>query len=201
MRVFIITFIGCLFSLLILPSVSSATTIEKKATAIFAGGCFWCLEADFDKVPGVIKTVSGYTGGTIQNPSYENVSQGSTGHFEAVYVEYNPSEVSYQKLLNVFWHSVDPTNSTGQFCDKGDQYRSAIFYQDKKQKTLSEKSKNDLLKSGRFKNIATTILPATTFYPAETYHQDYYQKNPIRYKYYRYRCGRDQRLKEVWGTL
>lgn len=198
MRVFICGLISCLVSMVLISSASSANSQEKTATAIFAGGCFWCLEADFDKVPGVTKTVSGYTGGSVINPNYKQVSDGGTGHFESVAVTYDPAKVSYAQLLTVFWHSIDPTDAHGQFCDKGNQYRSAIFYSNEAQKKLAEKSKHELLKSGKFKEIATEILPAKTFYPAEEYHQNYYQKNPVRYKFYRYRCGRDQRIHEIW---
>lgn len=168
-------------------------------TAIFAGGCFWCLEADLDKLPGVIETISGYTGGQLTNPSYEQVSHGGTGHYESVKVIFDPTKLSYTQLLNAFWHSIDPTDASGQFCDKGDQYRSAIFYENETQKKEAEESKNQLLASGQFKQIATQIISATAFYPAEEYHQNYYQKNPVRYKFYRYTCGRDKRVKEVWG--
>lgn len=178
-----------------LTSVAYAET----ATAIFAGGCFWCLESDMDKVNGVVQTISGYTGGHLQNPTYQQVSAGGTGHYESLKVIYDPAKVTYLQLLNAFWHSIDPTDASGQFCDKGDQYRSVIFYLNPTQKKEAEASKNALLKSGQFKQIATQILPASTFYPAEEYHQDYYHKNPVRYKYYRYSCGRDQRVAEVWG--
>ena len=195
MRIVIHLLIGFLFSVTFIPVVAFGQT----STALFAGGCFWCMEADFDKVPGVIQTISGYTGGATKNPSYEAVSKGGTGHFEAVSVVYDPTKVSYQALLNVFWHSIDPTDANGQFCDKGDSYRSAIFYQNKEQENRAKQSKAALLKSGQFKTIATEILPASVFYPAEEYHQNYYQKNPVRYRYYRHRCGRDARIKEVWG--
>lgn len=169
-------------------------------TATFAGGCFWCTQADFDKVPGVVKTIAGYTGGTQVNPTYEQVSNGGTGHYESVQVIYDPTKISYEKLLDVFWHNIDPTNGNGQFCDNGDQYRSVIFYQDEEQKKLALASKDKLIKSGRFPQIVTQIIPAKIFYPAEEYHQEYHSKNPIRYHFYRYQCGRDQRLKELWGN-
>lgn len=169
--------------------------------AIFAGGCFWCTEADFDKVPGVVRTVSGYIGGTVVNPTYEQVSKGKTGHIEAVKIYFDPSKTTYAKLLAVYWPTIDPLTPNGQFCDHGPQYRSAIFYRDVHQKMQAEASKTELIASGRFDQpIVTEILPATEFYPAEEYHQDYYLKNPVRYSYYRTRCGRDARLTQVWGN-
>jgi peptide-methionine (S)-S-oxide reductase len=168
--------------------------------ATFAGGCFWCMEPAFDKLEGVKSVVSGYTGGHKTNPTYEEVSNGTTGHAESIEITYDPAVISYAKLLDVFWHNVDPTVKDRQFCDSGSQYRSAIFYHDEEQKRLAEASKKTLEQSKRFPGpIYTEIVPATTFYPAEEYHQKYYQKNPVRYKYYRYSCGRDQRLKELWG--
>jgi len=170
----------------------------KTAIATFAGGCFWCVEADFDKVAGVISTTSGYTGGRTANPSYEEVSRGGTGHAEAVEIVYDPVKVSYERLLDVFWHNIDPLAKDRQFCDHGDQYRSAIFYHDEKQRSLAEASKAAV--QARFKQtIATEIKAAGPFYKAEEYHQDYYLKNPIRYKFYRFNCGRDARLEELWG--
>ncbi|MBN1209275.1 MAG: peptide-methionine (S)-S-oxide reductase MsrA [Myxococcaceae bacterium] len=172
----------------------------KLATATFAGGCFWCMEPPFDKLPGVVSTTSGYTGGTKANPTYEEVSEGGTGHAEAVQIVYDPSKVSYAQLLEIFWRNVDPLTPNAQFCDKGSQYRSAIFFQDAEQQRLAEESKRKLEASGRFKQpIVTELVSASAFYPAEEYHQDYYQKNPLRYRYYRFGCGRDARLKEVWG--
>lgn len=172
------------------------------ATATFAGGCFWCTEADFDKVEGVISTTSGYIGGTVAKPTYEQVSAGRTGHTEAVQVVFDPARVSYEKLVNYFWRTIDPTVKDRQFCDAGPQYRSGIFTHDAEQKRIAEASKAALEKSKPFKApIVTEITPATTFYPAEDYHQDYYVKNPIRYGYYRGGCGRDARLKELWGAL
>lgn len=168
--------------------------------ATFAGGCFWCMEPPFDQIKGVKSTVSGYTGGQKEDPTYEEVSSGTTGHTEALQVTYDPSQVSYEKLLEVFWKNIDPTDPNGQFCDKGNQYRSAIFYHDEEQKRLAESSKEKLVKSGQLKKpIVTEITAFKKFYPAEDYHQDYYRKNPIRYKYYRYACGRDKRLKKLWG--
>jgi peptide methionine sulfoxide reductase msrA/msrB len=169
--------------------------------ATFAGGCFWCTEADFEKVPGVVRAVSGYTGGTKENPTYEEVSAGTTGHVEAVQVYYDPAKVTYEGLLDTFWRHINPTDSGGQFVDRGSQYRSVIFYHDEEQKRLAEKSKEDLGKSGKFdKPVVTEILKFTKFYEAEEYHQDYYKKNPLRYKYYRFGSGRDQFLKKVWGS-
>jgi peptide methionine sulfoxide reductase msrA/msrB len=169
--------------------------------ATFAGGCFWCTESDFEKLPGVVKVISGYTGGQKENPSYEEVSSGSTGHVEAVQVYYDPSKLTYTELLDTFWKHIDPTDSGGQFVDRGSQYRSVIFYHDEEQKKLAEKSKQDLGKSGKFdKPIATEIIKFTQFYEAEEYHQDYYKNNPLRYKYYRFGSGRDQYIKKVWGS-
>ncbi len=168
--------------------------------AIFAGGCFWCVESDFDKVPGVISTTSGYIGGAKAGPSYEDVSSGGTGHAEAVKIVFDPKQVTYDKLLYVFWRNVDPLTKEGQFCDYGTQYRTAIFYVNDEQKRLAEASKAALEASGRFKRpIVTEITKAGPFYPAETYHQDYYKKNPVRYNFYRFNCGRDARLDELWG--
>lgn len=172
---------------------------EKLETAIFAGGCFWCMESPFEKVPGVKDVVSGYTGGNKDNPTYEEVSSGTTGHVEAILITYDPNKVSYEQLLYIFWRQIDPTDSDGQFVDRGKQYRSVIFYQTKEQKALAEKSKMELDKSKRFEApIVTEIISATKFYPAEDYHQDYYKKNPVRYNYYRYGSGRDQFLKKIW---
>jgi len=175
------------------PSAMSA------ATAIFAGGCFWCLEADFDKLPGVTATESGYTGGKTPNPTYHEVSAGGTGHTEAVRVSYDPAKVSYQQLVEYFWRHIDPTVKDRQFCGVGTQYRSAIYWQNDAERKIAEASRDALLKSGKFKQIFTEIAAASAFYPAEEYHQDYYLKNPIRYAYYRSGCGRDARVQEVWG--
>ena len=182
------------------PSDNGTAASSSADIATFAGGCFWCTEADFDKVPGVISTTSGYIGGTVVNPTYKQVSSGKTGHVEAVQVRFDPAKTSYAKLLAAFWPTIDPLTSNGQFCDHGPQYRSAIFYHNAGQKREAEASKAELEASRRFNRpIVTEILPATEFYPAEEYHQDYYIKNPIRYKYYRSNCGRDARLAEVWG--
>jgi peptide-methionine (S)-S-oxide reductase len=172
---------------------------DKTATAIFAGGCFWCTESDFEKLPGVIAAQSGYTGGTIANPTYEQVSAGATGHTEAVRVTYDPARVSYAKLVEYFWRTIDPTVKDRQFCDAGSQYRSAIYWQNEDERKIVEASRDALLASGKVKVIHTQVAPAMTFYPAEDYHQDYYKKNPIRYTYYRHGCGRDARLEEIWG--
>jgi len=173
---------------------------KGQARAIVAGGCFWCVESDFDKVPGVISTTSGYIGGQKRNPTYQEVSAGGTGHAEAVEIVYDPKQVSYEKLLEVFWKNIDPTVKNRQFCDVGSQYRSAIFYLDEEQKRLAEASKAALMKSKPFRgDIVTEIVPAGEFWPAEEYHQDYYKKNPLRYKFYRSGCGRDARLQELWG--
>ena len=181
------------------PAAQNATP-AKTAIAVFAGGCFWCMEPPYDKLPGVISTTSGYTGGHVANPTYEQVSAGGTGHTEAVQVRYDPTRVSYAKLLEVFWRNIDPVAVDRQFCDAGSQYRSAVFYGNAEQQRLAEASKRKLENSGRFaRPIATEIAAASTFYPAEGYHQDYYTKNPVRYKFYRWNCGRDQRLEELWG--
>jgi peptide-methionine (S)-S-oxide reductase len=177
----------------------SAAAQTPPATALFAGGCFWCIEADFEKLPGVIAVESGYTGGRTPNPTYESTSSGKTGHAEAVRVTYDPGKVTYEQLVDYFWHHIDPTVKDRQFCDVGSQYRSAIFYQGEAQQRVAEASKAALEKSGRFKQIHTEIAPAGTFYLAEDYHQDYYKKNPLRYNYYRKSCGRDARVAEVWG--
>jgi peptide methionine sulfoxide reductase msrA/msrB len=179
-------------------------TVKEPAdvrVATFAGGCFWCTEADFEKAPGVVKVISGYAGGQKKNPTYEEVSSGTTGHVEAVQVYYDPSKVTYQQLLDYFWRHIDPTDGGGQFVDRGAQYRGVIFYQDEEQMRLAEKSKEALDHSGRFKKpVVTDIVKFTNFYPAEEYHQDYYKKNPLRYRYYRHGSGRDQFLAKVWGN-
>lgn len=186
----------------LLPSNSALAEDQasgKTTVAIFAGGCFWCMEPPFDALPGVISTISGYTGGQSENPTYKDVSNGKTGHLEAVQVIYDPAKISYVQLLDVFWRNVDPFDDDGQFCDKGDQYKAAIFYQDEQEKQLAEASKAVLKPKFADKTIVTTIKPTSKFYPAEDYHQDYYLNNPKRYKFYRFTCGRDQRLNEVWG--
>jgi peptide-methionine (S)-S-oxide reductase len=173
---------------------------DRQAVATFAGGCFWCVEADFDGVPGVLRTISGYTGGMLKNPTYEQVAGGGTGHIEAVQIFYDPEKVSYETLLDVFWHSVDPTDAGGQFCDRGRSYETAIFTNTPEQKRLAEQSKAKLQKSEALNEpVVTAIETAGPFYRAEDYHQNYYKKNPLRYRIYRYGCGRDARLKALWG--
>ena len=177
-----------------------AAPAAQRGSAIFAGGCFWCEETAFEGVPGVISVTSGYTGGQKKNPTYEEVSSGGTGHAESVEVAYDPSKISYEKLLEIFWHNVDPFQANGQFCDLGNQYRSAIFYRDDAQRAAAEASKRKLEEDPRFRGkIVTQIVPASTFYPAEDYHQDFYKKDPVRYHSYRAGCGRDARLKAIWG--
>ena len=170
------------------------------ATAIFAGGCFWCSESDFEKLPGVISAESGYTAGQTLNPTYEQVSAGGTGHTEAVRVVYDPAKVSYPQLLAYFWRTIDPTVKDRQFCDVGTQYRSGIYFQNEAERKAAEDSRSALLKTGKIKQVYTEIEPAKMFYPAEEYHQDYYKKNPVRYAYYRKSCGRDTRLEQIWGS-
>lgn len=181
-------------------SRASAKAAGNRAVATFAGGCFWCMQPPFDRLPGVISSTAGYTGGSKNNPTYEEVSEGGTGHAEAVQIVYDPTKVSYAKLLDVFWHNVDPTVSDQQFCDHGNQYRTAIFYHDTAQKAEVEKSILAIEKGKKIGRIFTQVVPASTFYPAEGYHQKYYLKNPVRYKFYRLNCGRDRRLKELWGV-
>ena len=172
----------------------------RPETAVFAGGCFWCVESDFDKVPGVLSTTSGYTGGKTPNPTYEQVSHGNTGYAESVRVEFDPSKVSYRQLVDRFWTTIDPTTKDRQFCDVGHSYRSALFPQNAEQMKAAEASKAEIEKTKPFAApIVTEIVPDQKFWPAEDYHQDYYKKNPIRYEFYRYRCGRDARVKELWG--
>lgn len=184
-------------------SKMETTYDEKKLSrATFAGGCFWCTESDFEKIDGVVEVTSGYTGGDEENPTYEQVSSGKTGHYEAVQVLYDPEKVTYAELLEVFWRHVDPTDSGGQFVDRGSQYRPAIFYHDEEQKALAEKSKEEMDNSGVFKRpIVTKIIPLSKFYAAEDYHQDYYKRNPIRYKLYRSGSGRDQFIESIWGKM
>lgn len=168
------------------------------AVATFAGGCFWCMEPPYDELEGVISTTSGYTGGQVPNPSYEEVAAGGTGHAEAVRIVYDPQQVSYQRLLDVYWRNVDPLDAGGQFCDRGQQYRSAIFVHSPRQRDLAEASRKEI--ATRFDQpVVTRVVPAGPFYAAEEYHQDYYRKNPLRYKFYRWNCGRDERLEELWG--
>jgi peptide-methionine (S)-S-oxide reductase len=178
----------------------ASDTKGRIAMVTFAGGCFWCMEPPFDAEPGVLKTIVGYTGGSRENPTYEQVSAGRTGHAESIRIDFDPDIVSYERLLEIFWENIDPLDGQGQFCDRGLQYRSAIFYHDNEQKELAEASKERLVENGSLSGeIFTEIVPASTFYPAEEYHQDYYKKKPLRYKFYRYNCGRDRRLKQLWG--
>jgi methionine-S-sulfoxide reductase len=180
------------------PPAESTMSHAEKAT--FAGGCFWCMEPPFEKLEGVRSVTSGYTGGTVNNPTYQQVSSGATGHAEAVEIVYDPAKVSYERLLDVFWMNVDPTDPQGQFADKGSQYRTAIFYHSEEQKRLAEESKARLAQSGKFdKPLVTAIAPAGAFYPAEDYHQDYYKKNTVHYKLYRLGSGRETFLKRTWG--
>ncbi len=171
----------------------------KTATAIFAGGCFWCMEGPFDSLPGVISTIPGYSGGDVENPTYEDVSSGKTGHSEVVQVTYAPTIVSYEKLLELFWQNIDPLDDQGQFCDKGEQYKAVIFYRNENEKKLAEASLKTVQAKFPGQAIATAIRPAGKFFPAEDYHQDYYLNNSNKYKFYRFTCGRDQRLEEIWG--
>ncbi len=198
----LITLVTGLIAWLILANVPLTETpgASPSAKAYFAGGCFWCMEEAFEKVEGVVTVVSGYMGGTVANPTYEEVSDGRTGHAESVEVIYDPTKVTYQKLLDAFWHNVDPLTPNAQFCDHGTQYRSAIFYSSEEEKRLAEESKATIEQAKKFPApIMTQLAPAATFYPAEDYHQDYYKKNPLRYKYYKYGCGRANRLETLWG--
>ena len=193
-----VPFAAAFLSLIMTMGVSAAS--GEEAVAIFAGGCFWCVESDFDGVPGVTKTISGYTGGSLKDPTYKTVTMGGTGHREAVQIFYDPGKVNYQALLDVFWRSVDPTDDGGQFCDRGVSYETAIFVTSAAQRKIAEASKAALQASGILKQpIVTKIEDAGVFYPAEGYHQGYYLKNPVRYKFYRYRCRRDGRLEDLWG--
>jgi peptide-methionine (S)-S-oxide reductase len=175
------------------------STSAKPAKATFAGGCFWCMEPPFERLPGVVSVTSGYLGGHVKNPKYGDVSAGGSGHYEAIEIVYDDARVSYERLLDVFWLNVDPTDAGGQFCDRGDQYRTAIFVHDARQRQLATASKTAITRAKKLR-IVTPILDATRFYPAEKYHQDYYKKNPVRYKFYRFNCGRDKRLERVWGA-
>ena len=179
-------------------ATTQAQTAAGTETAVFAGGCFWCVEADFDKVPGVLETVSGFTGGTVANPTYRQVVAGGTGHYEAVEITYDPGEVSYEELLHTLWRTVDPTDAGGQFCDRGESYRTAVFVADESERAAAEASKAEAEKA-LGQEIVTPILDRAEFWPAEDYHQDYYRTNPMRYSYYRWGCGRDARIEELWG--
>jgi methionine-S-sulfoxide reductase len=193
-------FLRWLVPVLILAGITGAAAQSKTETAIFAAGCFWCVEEAYEKVPGVISAVSGYTGGKTKNPTYEQVTTGITGHYEAVKVTYDPGKVSYRQLVDWFWRNVDPHDADGQFCDKGPHYRGAIFFEGAAQKKVADESKAALTTSGQLKQpIVTEILPAAAFYDAEDYHQDYYKKNSNRYQFYKYGCRRVQRLEQVWG--
>ena len=192
-----------MLALLILVCTAHATPLSAAPleTATFAGGCFWCMEQPFDRLPGVLSVMPGYTGGTKLNPTYQEVSAGGTGHTEAVQISYDPNKISYARLLQVFWRNIDPTVSDRQFCDIGNQYRAGIFYHNETQKELALQSRETINRTKTFKEpVVTDIVAAVTFYPAEEYHRQYYKKNPIRYRYYRTSCGRDARLKELWGS-
>ena len=184
----------------VLSGLMAFAAAAETAVATFAGGCFWCMEPPFDELDGVKSTTSGYIGGRKRNPTYQEVSSGRTGHTEAVKIVYDPGKISYAELLKVFWRNIDPLTADRQFCDGGSQYRSGIFYQNEEQQLLAEASRQALIESGRFnKPIVTEITEASKFYRAEDYHQNYYKKNPVRYKFYRFNCGRDKRLAQVWG--
>ena len=184
---------------LLAAATLGASAQEKTAKAIFAGGCFWCVEADFDKVPGVISTTSGYLNGKTKNPTYKEVSAGGSGHVEAVEIVYDPAKVTYAKLLDVFWRNIDPLVKDRQFCDSGDMYRTGIYFLDDEQKKLAEETKKAVQAKFAPRAVYTEIVKADTFYKAEEYHQDYYKKNEARYNFYRWNCGRDQRLEQLWG--
>jgi peptide-methionine (S)-S-oxide reductase len=190
-------FAAALLALASLATLNGASAERK--SAIFAGGCFWCVEEAFDKVPGVVATTSGYTGGSVANPTYQQVSGGGTGHFEAVKVDYDSNRVSYSQLLDAFWHNVDPFDARGQFCDKGSQYRSAIFVGDSEERALAAASKEKVAAEFH-QSVATGVLAAETFYPAEGYHQNFHVTNSARYKFYKLGCGRAQRLRDIWGA-
>ncbi|MGA1841513.1 MAG: peptide-methionine (R)-S-oxide reductase MsrB [bacterium] len=195
------TILGCLLILSFAIAFQNAYADTKLEKATFAGGCFWCMESPFEKLEGVISVTSGYTGGDKENPTYEEVSSGSTGHVEAIEILFDPDKVSYSRLLDIFWKQVDPTDENGQFVDRGNQYRTAIFYHSEEQRILAERSKKELEESKRYPNpIVTEIVPASRFYNAEEYHQDYYKKNPVKYEFYRSGSGRDQYLKKVWDN-
>jgi peptide-methionine (S)-S-oxide reductase len=203
-NIWLATFLLLITTVVISPAAAgdrdAAEPQRGTKTAIFAGGCFWCMEADFEKVEGVVSVISGYDGGDTPNPTYEEVSAGDTGYAESVLVEYDPARISYDELLEIFWHSVDPTTPNRQFCDVGHQYRTAIFVANEAQREAAERSLHEIEKSKPFAAlIVTEITTTTTFYPAEEYHQDYAKKHPLRYHYYRSRCGRDRRLEDLWG--
>jgi peptide-methionine (S)-S-oxide reductase len=187
---------SCLFCKI--DAAEIITSSEKYDIATFAGGCFWCMQSAFDEVNGVVSTTVGFSGGDTIKPTYQEVSAGTTGHLEVVQIVYDPTKVCYHDLLNVYFHNIDPTRDDGQFCDKGTQYRPVIFYHCENQKNLAEKYKQDLIDTKKIHPVLVQVLPFQSFYPAEEYHQKYYRKNPLRYKFYRYMCGRDKRLKELW---
>ena len=192
--------LSCLLAGALITGHAIAGDGDRYATATLAGGCFWCMEPPFDDLDGVISTTSGYIGGQTGNPTYKTVSRGGTGHAEAIQIVFDPGKIGYVDLLDVYWRNIDPTDEHGQFCDKGSQYRSEIFYHDEQQRQLAETSRQALTELKPFAgDVVTGISRATRFYPAEEYHQDYYLKNPVRYKFYRYGCGRDKRLEELWG--
>jgi peptide-methionine (S)-S-oxide reductase len=182
----------------LLGALSGGLHAEEAKTAIFAGGCFWCVESDFDRMPGVVETTSGYTGGSLPNPTYKQVTAGGTGHFEAVRITYDPGQVGYADLLAAFWRSVDPTDPGGQFCDRGDSYRTGIFVGNDEERRLAEASKR-AAEDSLGKPVVTAIATAGPFFPAEDYHQDYYKKNPVQYRTYRWACGRNKRVEKLWG--
>src|SRR5437773_2552697 len=195
---------GAFSSLLLVGALATLGGVpagaEERATATFAGGCFWCMQPPFEKLEGIVSTTVGYAGGHVKNPTYEEVSAGGTGHAESVQVVFDPKKISYDRLLDIFWHNVDPTTPDRQFCDVGSQYRSAIFYHDETQKRLAEASRKKIDATKPFKEpIVTQIVPLDAFYPAEEYHQDFYKKDPVQYQSYRLGCGRDRRLEELWG--
>jgi peptide-methionine (S)-S-oxide reductase len=189
---------GAILAAGVAAMLAGGAVAAEPETAVFAGGCFWCVEADFDKVPGVLGTVSGFTGGAVESPSYEQVTYGKTGHYEAVEVTYDPDRVSYRELVDIFWRTVDPTDAGGQFCDRGESYRTAVFVAGEEQRQAAEASKAEA-QAALGQQIVTPIVEAAAFWPAEDYHQDYYEKNPLKYRYYRWGCGRDARLEELWG--
>lgn len=193
------TLLAALFAATVAASSTPTATADEKVTAIFAGGCFWCVESDFDGVPGVLSTTSGYIGGSAETANYKAVSSRPTGHYEAVQIVYDPGKVSYRQLLNVFWRSVDPTDAGGQFCDRGPSYKTAVFVKNDNERKIALATKNKAEET-LGKTVVTKIVMAGPFYKAEDYHQDYYMRNPVRYKVYRYGCGRDQKIRALWGA-
>ncbi|MGB3624984.1 MAG: peptide-methionine (S)-S-oxide reductase MsrA [Henriciella sp.] len=192
---------GFLWSAVADQSGEPEASTSKLSTAIFAGGCFWCVEADFDKVDGVVSTVSGYTGGTVEEPTYKKVTYGDTGHYEAVKISYDPTRVSYEELVDHFFRTIDPTDPRGQFCDKGESYRTAVFVSDAEERDVVETEINEIEESGVLPGpVVTKVIDASDFWPAEDYHQDYYRTTPIKYRFYRRGCGRDAKLEKLWGN-